>query len=203
MYRNDVPLIAAHAWGSPQGLHDVIEFVLLTIRQPLYYLRSQREDIAEQGAQSRFLFSHKRTGWLYARDNAEALWSRAHCIEDRAEMVEHFMQVPGLGMVKAAFVVQCLGLPTACLDQHNCARLGIAPESLKVPSTATPALRRRKLAAYLDLCDQTGGAEFWWDEWCAFVAGRRGSPLKTPEEVSRFHAETILMTPEFPQQLAV
>lgn len=202
MYRNDVPIIAQHAWGSPQGLHDVIEFVLLTIRQPLYYLRSQREDVAQVGEASRFLFAHKRAGWLYARDNMQALWDRARQIEDRAEMVEHFMQVPGLGLVKASFVVQCLGLPTACLDQHNCARLGISPATLKVPQKGTPALKRRKLEAYLDLCDRTGGAEYWWDEWCAFVADRRGSPLKTPEEVSRFHVETILMTPEIPMQLA-
>ena len=43
------------------------------------------------------------------------------------------MQVPGLGIAKAAFVLQCLGVETACLDTHNLQRLGLEGDCLQVP----------------------------------------------------------------------
>lgn len=207
MYRHDVPIIARHAWGSPAGLFDVIEFVLLTIQQPLQYIARQRTDIRETGAGSVYLFGSKRAGWRWAEENLEELWGEARRIilspsDPTVPLIEHFLQVPGLGMIKAAFVVQCLGYDASCLDRHNAQRLGIPEASLKLNMKLRPETIRSKVAAYVELCRSTGGAEFWWDTWCSHVAGRRGSPLATPEEVSRYHTDTILMTAWAPLALA-
>lgn len=209
MYKHDVPIIEQHGWGSPEGLHDVIEFVLLTIRQPLHYLKAQRLDIQATGENSRFLFGHKRTGWRWALDHRDVLWAEARQIMDegcstlrRVGLIEHFMRVPGLGMVKAAFVAQCLGAGTACLDQHNVQRLGLPPTRFKTPAKMTDRLRRAKVTEYVEFCDETGGSEYWWNSWCQHVAGRRGSPLRTPEEVSSYHAEVVLLNAKQPQLLA-
>lgn len=95
-------------------------------------------------------------------------------------------------MVKAAFVVQCIGGGTACLDTHNLKRLGMSEGSVKVSPKLRPATRRRKIIDYVKLCDAHGGPAYWWDTWCSFVAGRRGSPLKTPEAVSSLHADVLV-----------
>lgn len=201
MYRHDVPIIADHAWASPAGLFDVIEFVLLTIQQPLQYVGNQRLDILEKGHESVYLFGSKRAGWRWAKENLEELWGVAREIivspsDPTVPLIEHFLKVPGLGMIKAAFVAQCLGYDAACLDRHNAHRLGIQESALKLSMKLKPETARKKIGAYVELCRDTGGSEFWWDTWCSHVAGRRGSPLATPEAVSRYHTETVLMTAE-------
>jgi hypothetical protein len=54
MYKRDVAIIAEHAANSPQGLVDVVEFVLCTIQAGLSTVKAQRLDIAETGLNSRF-----------------------------------------------------------------------------------------------------------------------------------------------------
>jgi hypothetical protein len=51
--------------------------------------------------------------------------------------------------------------------------------------------RLAKIAAYVDMTRSTGGARYWWNSWCEYVAGRRGSPLKTAAQVSAFHCQAI------------
>lgn len=201
MYKRDALAIAAHAKGSPEGLLDVIEFTLLTIRQPLQMIEAQRRDIAGKGLESRFLFGPKRDGLQWSRENTGYLWRVALDIlkrepseERAADLVQHFMQVPGLGMVKASFVAQMMGEDVACLDTHNLKALGIPEASVKIPKGLKAETARRKVLAYVKLCRETGGSEYWWNRWCDYVAGRRGSPLKTGDQVSAFHVSAVCMS---------
>lgn len=200
MYATEVPKITTHAMRSPQGLLDVIEFVLCTIQQPLQQVLAQRLDIAETGNDSRFLFGSKRAGRVWAEANigylhrtTKDILARPDSADRKADLIQHFMQVPGLGMVKAAFVVQLIGGGTACLDTHNLKRLGMAESAVKVSPKLKPETARAKVLAYVQLCDKTGGAEYWWNTWCEYVAGRRGSPLKTAKAVSKYHFDAIAM----------
>lgn len=200
MYERDVKAIAAHAMASEDGLFDVIEFVLCTIRQPLQQVIRQRADIATKGPASNYLFSSKRAGWTWANEHKGYLWRVTKDImqrpdsEDRkADLIQHFMQVPGLGMVKAAFVVQCIGGGTACIDSHNLTRLGLPVSAVKIGAKLKPETIRAKVLAYVRMCDETGGSAYWWNSWCDYVAGRRGSPLKTGDQVSAYHTDAVLM----------
>lgn len=200
MYARDAKAIAEHANASPEGLVDVIEFTLLTIRQPLQQVKAQRVDIRKNGLQSSFLFGSKRDGLSYARENKGYLYrvmldilNRKDDPERKADLIQHFMQVPGLGMVKAAFVVQMIGGGTACLDTHNLKALGMKESEVKVSPSLKAETARAKVLKYVKLCDKTGGSAYWWDRWCEFVAGRRGSPLKTGDAVSAFHLDTVVM----------
>lgn len=199
MYNRDVPAIRDHALSSPDGLFDVIEFVLLTIRQPLQQVINQRRDIAQRGHKSPFLFGSKRDGWRWAQDHKGYLHrvtldilQRPDSADRKADLIQHFMQVPGLGMVKAAFVVQCIGGGTACIDSHNLTRLGLPAAAVKVNNKLKPETIRKKIIAYIEMCDDTGGTEYWWNTWCDYVAGRRGSPLKDGDQVSQYHTNAVL-----------
>ena len=48
MYDRDMPLMQAHALASPDGLVDVISFVLCTIQQPLQSVANQMRDVQSQ-----------------------------------------------------------------------------------------------------------------------------------------------------------
>jgi hypothetical protein len=194
MYTTDMPRIARHGMGSPDGLVDVITFVLLTIQQPFPGTARQFADVRENGAASVYLFGAKREGFRYAVEHKATLFAAVKAAKrarDTVAAVDVLSLVPGLGMVKSGFVAQCLGFDVACIDVHNCTRLGITQAALKLPKALKPDTRRAKIARYVALCRDTGGAAFWWDSWCGYVAGRRKSPLKTAEEVSAFHCRAL------------
>jgi hypothetical protein len=200
MYDRDAHKIAEHALATPSGLADVIEFTLLTIRQPLQQVIAQRKDISARGSESPFLFGSKRAGWSFTQENKGYLWrvmhdtlKRPQSADRKADLIQHFMQVPGLGMVKAAFVVQMIGGETACLDTHNLKALGMSDAAVKIGPKLKPETARRKVLDYVNLCDETGGSEHWWNRWCDYVAGRRGSPLKTGDQVSAYHFDAVAM----------
>lgn len=190
MHANDMPAIRDHALASPEGLVDVITFVLLTIQQPFQGTAKQFADVKQHGDASRYLFGAKREGYRYACEHREVLHAaiaKAYEVGDVVGAIDVLTNVPSLGMVKAAFVAQCCGLNAACLDVHNLRRMGLPVTALKLPKTLKADTRRDKIARYVRLCCSMGDSAYWWDSWCAFVAGKRNSPLKTAEEVSAFH----------------
>ena len=201
MFTRDGAAIAAHGLASPDGLVDVVEFVLCTIQAGLSTVKAQRVDIAENGLQSRFLWGKKADGLEYTRTNKKRLWAQVVAIvEDGRETVDQcadaiqlFMKVPNLGMVKAAFVAQCLGFNVACIDSHNLKRLGMKPGAVKISPKLKPATARTKIAEYVQMT-QVEGSEYWWNSWCEYVAGNTANrSLATGDEVSRYHTEAVII----------
>lgn len=201
MYKRDVTIIAEHAAKSPEGLIDVVEFVLCTIQAGLSTVKAQRLDIAETGLSSRFLWGKKSEGLAYIQQNAEWLWLKLHHLKEKgpsnpeviADATLLLMQVPNLGMVKASFVLQCLGFNTACIDSHNLNRLGLKAYAVKVSPKLSPEKKRAKVIAYVELC-QGQGAEWWWDTWCEYVAGNiLNRRLDTGDAVSAFHVDCVIL----------
>lgn len=191
MYANDMAKVREHGLASPDGLVDVITFVLLTIQQPLQTVEKQFADVAKRGAASVYLFGAKREGYSYAVANRAALYAsvtQAVAASSPVAAIEALTAVPCLGMVKAAFVAQLLGLEVACLDRHNLTRLGLGLDAFRLPKKALPATRRSKIAAYVAACAASGGSEFWWNSWCAHVAtNRRSGQWADAAAVSAYH----------------
>ena len=200
MYKRDVALISEHALSSPEGMSDALETVLLTIQQPLSRLVASRRDVSINGEQSVFLFGSKRRGWAYINQYREDLHKTALAILEApeslsrdTELVDHFMQVPGIGMVKSGFVCQMLGVDVSCLDMHNLNRLGVPISKVKVGQKVKPETRLKRVKDYIKLTRETGGAEYWWNSWCEWVAGgRMNKLLPTADDVSAYHVEAVL-----------
>jgi len=194
MYKTDARKMARHARRSPAGLTDLVTFALLTIQQPLQTVERQFADVREHGAASKYLFGAKREGFAYAVEHADMLHAgmmAALAVDDVVGAIDLVALVPGLGVVKAAFVCQMAGFDIGCLDRHNLARLGLPETAFRLPKKLLPETRRAKIAEYVRYTRAAGTSEFWWDSWCAYVAGRRGSPLKTAAAVSRYHCSAI------------
>lgn len=196
MFDRDMPLMRDHALSKPEGLVDVITFVLCTIQQPLQSVANQMNDIRANGASSKYLFGSKRAGYQYAIDHRDILHAAllsATATQDAIGFVDVLSSIPGLGIVKASFVAQCCGFETACLDTHNLKRLGLAEDAFKLAKTLKPETRRRKIVDYLTLCISTGGSRHWWNLWCETVAGNRANrSLPSADAVSAYHFACLM-----------
>lgn len=200
-YIRDVELITNHALRSDAGMVDLIEFVFATIQQPLSMVPQIRESIGIHGVDSPFLFSYKRQGLQYAIEYAGELRQTiielidlygVDSVDASALAVDTFFQIPGLGVVKAGFVAQCLGFNVGCIDSHNLVRLGIKPSAVEVRKRLLRNTQLRKIHAYVELCQSIGTAKLW-DDWCAYVAGRKfNTQFTSGDEVSAFHVSCIV-----------
>jgi hypothetical protein len=199
MYSRDMPLMRDHALSSPEGLTDIVAFVLCTIRQPLQSVKRQMTDIRAHGAEAASLFGSKRDGYRYALEHAPVLHAAivaAVASDDTIGAIDVLSNIPGLGIVKAAFVAQICGLEVACLDGHNLARLGLGEAAFKLAKSVKPETKRRKIADYVKACRDASPivdfARYWWDSWCEYVAGNKANrSLASADAVSAYHWECI------------
>lgn len=198
MYRDDVAAICDIA-ANPKGFVNVVAFTMATIQMPLQTCLMQCEDIAVNGYNSKYLWGWKKDGYDYAVAYRNTILHKLDTIrhdyygQDAAsQAVAYLSHIPGLGMVKAGFVAQMLGFEAACLDRHNLRKLGLDNKVVKLDAKANDKKRLDKSQEYVRLCNDTGGAEYWWNEWCGFVAGSKyNKRLDTAEKVSKFHVECI------------
>lgn len=195
MYDRDMPAMREIALSSPEGLTRVIAFVLATIQQPLQSVANQMADIKINGADSKYLFGSKRQGYQYAVDHAQVIFAavvKAVEIGDTVGAVDVLTNIPSLGIVKASFVAQICGLEVACLDTHNLRRLGLGETAFKLAKSVKPETKRKKIADYVRICAETGGARHWWNSWCEFVAGNRANrSLTSGDAVSAYHVACL------------
>ena len=201
MYDTHAMEISEHALKTPKGLLDVITFVFTTIQQPLSSCKNQLNDIDLHGTESKYLFGSKRAGLKYAMENKTRLFWKVQELQKESlenidtvcKAVRLFMEVPGLGAVKASFVCQMLGFNVSCIDSHNLNRLGMELKDVTIPNSLTEKTKMKKIKAYVHLT-QRKGTVYWWNSWCNYVASKGGlnKTLTTGNEVSAFHVECVI-----------
>ena len=211
MYQRDVNEIKAFVkWRGPDAMVNTGLFVLLTIQAGLSTVRGSMVKVERDGYDADCLWGKKTDGWAYLIDHKDYLYGKVYQIADKhgyeskqgcIEIIRLFVSVPNFGMVKAAFMAQCLGFDTACLDVHNLTRFGIPVSATKIDMKAKEATILRKIEAYVHLCHtyaehgenyEVSTAEYWWNTWCIYVAGNRANrALDTGDVVSRYHVECV------------
>lgn len=147
--------------------------------------------IREHGIYSPSLWGFKATGYYHLSSHKEELHSLLtnHDLP-REDVFYRVMDTPGLGLAKTGFLMQLYGWETACIDMHNAKRFNIPVP--RCPSTLKTDTKMKKIIEYLIMCDQIGGSEYLWDQWCEYVAGNRmNKNLPTAEAVSLYHKECI------------
>ena len=196
MFKDDNKKIARFALKSPDNMVRVGTFVLTTIQAGLATTQAQMHDIDEHGASSKYLWGNKRDGFLYLQEHKQVIFAAIKAAvkaNDPIGAIDVLTNVPNLGIVKAAFVAQLVGLDVACIDSHNCDRLGLSRSALKFSKKVKPELKRKKIADYVKFTQDTGGSEYWWNTWCEYVAGNRANKrLDTAEKVSKYHVDAVM-----------
>jgi len=199
MYTRDVELIK-ELTDTNQSVVPVGLFVLLTIQAGLSTVKGQIAKVKTDGLDANCLWGEKANGLKYLQENDAYLYGKVkhiaetkgyNSIEACADAIELFLKVPNLGMVKAAFVAQCLGFNVACIDSHNLKRLGLSANAVKLNMKAKPTTIRKKIEAYVSMT-QEQGSQYWWNSWCEYVAGNRANKaLDTGDIVSKYHVECV------------
>lgn len=193
MMDKDMKRVSQIAQEGPRGLIRIVDFTLATIQQQFPTIPNILRDWEVNGSESPSMFASKRDGWLYIRQHDRRLYSLmryAHRNGDVEEAIDTMLEVPGLGIVKAAFVCQLFGFNTGCIDTHNADLYDIDVNAFRTTPTMTARTKLAKISAYQALVIGLGGSQPMWERWCEFVAERYDS-FASAYHVSRHHVYCV------------
>jgi hypothetical protein len=193
MFSTHQKQISKFAKQSPDNTARVALVVMLSIQQQWNQIGKQTLDVKANSVTSKYLFGSKRKGWEYILANKKNLhttiFNKTIPLADKLLKVA---SIPGIGLVKAGFVLQlCIG-KVGCLDVHNLKRFGLSASAFKLGKVKYPtALGKAEL--YIKLCEDLGGCKYLWDSWCDLLAEKYPTKYKDGQQVSRLHVEYCML----------
>jgi hypothetical protein len=201
MYSVHAKAIQDYAKESSDNLADVITMVVLSIQQPWSAVGKQMADVKLNGRNSKFLWGNKgrtydyitrRKGFIFNQFLA-VINSNKSDAEKAYSLMNIFLRIDGLGMVKAGFVCQLTAGLVGCIDLHNIRLYGIDEKVLKLPkSLKSKHIRDEKINKYISICHNIG-TENLWDTWCNFLA-TKNSMWSNGFEVSKVHYDYLMVS---------
>ena len=199
MYNIHAVNIQQYAKASSDNLADIILMVVLSIQQDWRSVGGQLNDVKIVGGESRFLWGNKRNTYKYLARRKDFLFSQFLAVlnskkaddEKALSFMKIFLQVPGLGLVKAGFCCQLAAGLVGCIDLHNIRLYGIDEKHLKISmKVKNKDLIKNKINNYVTICHNIG-TEKLWDSWCNHLATKHKS-WRDGFHVSEVH-QTFLM----------
>jgi hypothetical protein len=189
MYQEHNPLIACAMREDVETFARGIVFAICSIQRQFVTVPEQMAQI-ERGILEP-LYGHKLTAFEYVEEHKLALWRGVLTAPDNATRIDKLCHIPGLGIVKAGFVLQLMGYDVACLDTRNVKREKRDPRAFRSdgPKKKQGPAWHRKIARYL--AETEGKAAHYWDTWCRDVAK---TYRMTADEVSALHL--IIVKPD-------
>lgn len=186
MYADHVPQINAAMRRDVQGFKRGLWFVIASIRQPVTNVPEQVAEIERYGVSAPCLFGHKVDAIAYIEEHGAALFDVVTRENDTRRAIAALCEVPGLGIVKSAFVCQMLGHDVACLDSRNNKREGRNPRAFETRGAKSGRKGGRAFTALIAryVAETEGRAQYYWDAWCEQIAGVY---KLTAQEVSELH----------------
>jgi len=192
--------IKSHALQSPKNLADIITMVSLSIQQPWSKVGEQMKDVKANGINSKFLWGNKRKTYAYVSQNIGFIYGQYRAVlssyksdDDKAlELMLIFMNIPGLGAVKAGFVCQLSAGLVGCIDLHNIRLYGIDERKLDISTKIkSRELLRSKVKNYISICHNIG-TEKLWDTWCNHLANQKNC-FESGMDVSQAHVDYLFV----------
>ena len=188
---------------SAKHLEQLIAFVFASIRVQTFLLPKFMKEWRKRGLKSSWMWGNKRTGLTYVRKHRDDLYARAMSIikakkaDADHDLIMLFLEVPGLGIPKSAFVVQLLTGKAGCMDVHNIKRYMPEVDASK----GTPGFlqtsgnnldtKSRKVYQYLDIVDEAGGSVNMWINWCNLIGLKQDCHFTGGADVSALHQECL------------
>jgi hypothetical protein len=138
----------------------------------------------------------KRDAIKWIDVNAAEVFATADALYDAgdAPLLSYLADLPGLGLAKGGFLAQLVWGVVGCLDSHNVARFGLNANQFaayRFKSAKTATTRQKLVRQYLALCEECGGCETLWNDWCAYVADRDIVNYQGADHVSGLHQQFI------------
>ncbi len=130
------------------------------------------------------LTGQKYDAILYTLQNVDSIY-QAYKTKTPIEFWHYLMdECKGLGLIKAAFAVQCLYGEMVCLDVHNAREYNL---DIKLLSRHKSSQKAREY--YLEVSNKFS-SQSMWDEWCNSYAKRYN--YKSGYQVSEEHLLAIV-----------
>lgn len=171
MYRDHVAILNSAMRHDPDIFLRGVTFAVLSIRQQFPLVCDQLTEVDVASTKARALWGYKRGAYDFLRSHKFDLWSQICDAKSSEVAIEALCRIPGLGIVKSAFVAQMMGHDIGCLDSRNIHRLALNPREWRSDgSTYKNTLAfKRKIGRYVDYTN--GKAETLWNDWCVDAAG--------------------------------
>lgn len=189
MYAEHVPIIKRAMRRDVETFARGAMFAILSARTQFNRVPDQCQELAQRGADASCLWGWKFNAFAYVEANKLSLWRNVTVAIDTRAALWNITRIPGMGIVKGAFVCQMLGHDIACLDTRNIAADGRDPRAYRADGEdrkVGPAFWR-KINRYI--ADTGGKAEQYWNSWCRMVGPDYGM---TAEQISWLHVTTIV-----------
>jgi len=198
MFHRDQKEISDYAMVGPDQMARVITFVYLTIQQAITTCEAAMKDVDREGVESKYLWGFKLGAYEWLHENKDNVY-RVACdlhggyadpVVAEIETLKFFASLPGLGLVKGGFVNQLVFGQTGCMDTHNAIIFELPPRAFRADLYKQASMKRKAVMAadYAALCEDQGGPEFLWDNWCGYVGGRNGY---SADAISEMHTKAI------------
>ena len=196
MYKRDQAMIQHFASQSERNTELVAVFVIASIRTQLSTLPRIMKTYRKRGLNGLDeLMPKQKEGIAYVRQNRKWLFNlveryKKGCITTEETLLE-LQNIPCIGLVKAGFMLQCLAGEVGCLDCHNLRKHDMPETSFKMAHNRVTDANLRKVSIYVQTCQDLGGSEVLWNEWCEGMADRYGR-FEDGNAVSFLHSDAIM-----------
>lgn len=189
MYANHVPIIAAAMRADVECFARGVMFAILSVRVQFPRVPDQCKELETGKAKARCLWGWKFDAYAYVQEHKQTLLNNVLRDPDIASALWEITRIPGMGIVKGAFVLQLMGFDIACLDTRNIQREGRSPRAYRADGEGRKSTKafRAKINRYI--ADTGGKAQQYWDTWCTEVAADYKS---TPDAISKMHLTSIV-----------
>ena len=192
MYNLHMKETSAYALENAENLADTALMVVLSIRQHWHRIGNQLTDVRSKGADSIYLFSHKKACYLYLQENKERLYRETlKHLDNREALLDLWLDVPFLGLVKAGFVIQLATGKIGCIDSHNLTLYNIPVSTVTFNKKCKPDTRAKRIKAYIQACDTVGGTLSLWANWCELMANKYQKHFTNANHVSMLHIDYL------------
>lgn len=217
MFKDHNPIINEYMQTNAQQMIDGIMFVALSVKTPFHTMVKQMQDYRANGADSKYVWGFKRQTYDYLKENGQDLYDELMDLWTRTEfyangepikfvgrqiwshrdrqMMLVLTDVPGLGVVKAGFVMQMMFGRVGCIDVHNQRRLySVDPKSLRLQKKVKDSARLSKIDAYVSICKKQNSTQKLWDQWCEQLTDKKCNKgrFASGQDVSAFHVQALV-----------
>lgn len=188
MYAEHVPIICTAMRAKRSIFARGVMFALLSARVQFPRVPDQCRELAQRKEKADCLWGWKFDAYQYVTAHRDELWENVTQLRTPEVCITELCTIPGMGIVKAAFVAQMLGYDVACMDVRNMEREGFAGRPWRTDGKdATGKAYRAKIGRYV--AHTAGRAQELWDTWCNEVGRDYGL---TGELVSKIHVDAIV-----------
>lgn len=195
-YAPDIERCAQTARASYHAFQRTAKVAMLSARRPFEIVGEVVDDVEQFGRGSRWPSAAQWRGIEYlasdkGRGIFELLANDGAIRANPCAAMALATRVPALGLAKAGFLCQMMGIYVGCLDTHNIDMYELPRSKVRLRKDLSVQNQARSIRAYVELCSKLGGSVVLWGAWCEYLADLYPDVYVSGAYVSSLHHSYI------------